>query len=893
VSTKKLVKYIFVNWRYFVISFLLSAFFVFLIFPILVNAGYLRNPLKGSTTETFVGITSLILILLISLWSKARRFWQRYRNTHNLEKPPFIYCDGLFLFLISSALFIVLFHSQPIDFSTEFKQWVTINIGLILAWFFTSYFWKETESSGQSSGIDRDSLSDEPIQSLDQDLLGRKVFIEDLYKAIAELPIRDSFVFGLHGSWGEGKTSVINLLRNKFRENEDFILVNFDPWYFKDEQAVLEAFYRQIEQAISDKFIFSDIKRIFKRYRKLITTGLSQAAVEFPLSFDFFAGESLDRARQSVESSIAQTSRKILIFIDDIDRLRPGEILLFFKLVRLNANFKNTIFLLAFDNVIVGNYLRQDLKADPQFLEKIVQKPVPLPAIEQSDLDLFIHLHIERLLEEMKIPQKTRETFQADFPHIYETQIRKLFKTLRHAKRYLHGLRSTLPAIKKEVNLYDFFILEIIRIFYPRVYNDIWRNPWFYIPLGWSEIGVADTTYMLSPFLAVEADEKYSRIKDHIEGVIKKEEENEVLRELLKTLFPVEVENALGVSRTDYSNVAKNYRAEKRLTHPEAFRKYFMLKVSPGEISDEFMEETIDSWTSVCHDYDAPPGGLEDVLEQTIGEIGRRGKLLEFFKKLFVFEDRIPEGIVPPLIQKLSRNPARFSRETIDHFFHSESEYNEARFLLLRLINGKISKSKIHSMLKETILDTLDVRFAVLVVLSCRPERGGGFSNIYEAGKVEELQDLLANRLKTHFIDEKRDIFEELKEQNGWGLVLYQWATNWMTFKGDNNRIVNQYVLSLIKDNPKKFAIFLTRQRTTTDSETWSYNLDELGRVYHLQEFQKLGNKFKDDTSLTADEREAIRLFLQLANQREDLTSSKDFTSMASREVPGNGSSKQ
>jgi len=851
---KKLKDYIFKNILYIIGTFLVSIFFVFLIFPVLINLEFVKNFLSGTVKEPFIAITALVLLFIIYSWPEAQNLWQRYKKIHKLEKPPFIYLDYIVLFIIFSILLIILFQTRSIpNLSSQFKVFISLNLIFIIGWFLSSFFWKKKKGLQKVTNIDIHSLSDEPIQFAKQDLLEREKFIGDLYKEITNFPFSDPFVLGLYGSWGEGKTSVINLLREKFKDNEDFLVVNFDPWHFKDEEAILTAFYNQIEQILNQRFILPGLKKTLLKYRKLISVGLSQAGIKIDLSH---TEESLEEIRQRIESYITQTKNKIIIFIDDIDRLQPREVLLIFKLVRLNAKFRNTIFLLSFDPIVVQNYLKDNLNADLEFLEKIVQKPVPLPAIEQRDIDQFLDAHVDKLFNELAISKENREKFEKDFPYIYQTQIRKLFKTLRHAKRYLNGLRSTLPAIKNEINLYDFFILEVIRIFYPNVFNDIWRNPWFYIPLNWSNV-----TYFLSPFsFAAKEDEKYSQIKKHVEDVVKDEKEGEVLRELLELIFFVEVKNALGRSRTDYSDVAGSYRAEKRITHPESFRKYFMLKVSPLEISDEFVETTLDLWHS------AKKTEKESIIEKTIFELQKKENLLEFFKKLIVFIDNIQRDIVPDIVEVIYKNAGKFSKKGTENLWNSE--YDKAKSLLMWLINDKIDKDKIQDVLEEVITKSPNLRFSVHIVLSCRKERGGSLYNIYNSIKIEELQSKVANRLKKYFIDEKRDIFDELQEERDWAFVLYQWATNWMTFTGDNNKIVSSYVFSLIKGNIKKFIKFLMHQRQKTASDTWTFNLNELDRVYNLTEFQKLAETFKDDTSLSKEEKESIEMFLKLYNEK-------------------------
>ena len=384
-------------------------------------------------------------------WRRLQKLLQKCKNTYNLENPPPIYPLNIVLFvLISTLLLIILFQNEYIsipNISLKFKVFSFINFIFVIIWFLSSFYWKPKEVKTPISNKDKFSLSEEAIQFPEQDLLDREKFIEDLQKEIENIPFSDSFVFGLYGSWGRGKTSVINLLKNKIEENEHFSIVNFDPWNFKDEEAILSAFYYQIERSLSQKFILPGFKKTFMKYQNLISMGLSQAGIKIDFSD---TKESIEEIRQRIESYITKTKKKIIIFIDDIDRLQPKEILLIFRLVRLNANFQNTIFLLAFDPIVVQNYFKKDLNVDSELLEKIVQKPIPLPAIEQQYIDQFLDNHIEKLFNELLISKERREKFEKDFLLIYQTQIRKFFKTLRRVKRYLNGLRSTLPPIKNK-----------------------------------------------------------------------------------------------------------------------------------------------------------------------------------------------------------------------------------------------------------------------------------------------------------------------------------------------------------------------------------------------------------------------------------------------------------
>ncbi|MBA7662597.1 hypothetical protein ES703_70626 [subsurface metagenome] len=57
-------------------------------------------------------------------------------------------------------------------------------------------------------------------------------------------------------------------------------------------------------------------------------------------------------------------------------------------------------------------------------------------------------------------------------------------------------------------------------------------------------------------------------------------------------------------------------------------------------------------------------------------------------------------------------------------------------------------------------------------------------------------------------------------------------------------------------------------QRKRTTSGAWTFNLDESGQSYNLTEFQKLAEKFKDDSALSIEEKYYIKLFLELYEKK-------------------------
>lgn len=97
--------------------------------------------------------------------------------------------------------------------------------------------------------------TDSPIQNKTADTLGRASFAEKIGKAIAQYNGLDSLVIGIYGKWGNGKTSVINMVleavvAEDVNEESSPIIIHFRPWHFSGQDHLLEQFFKQLAYEI-------------------------------------------------------------------------------------------------------------------------------------------------------------------------------------------------------------------------------------------------------------------------------------------------------------------------------------------------------------------------------------------------------------------------------------------------------------------------------------------------------------------------------------------------------------------------------------------------------------------------------------------------------------------
>jgi predicted KAP-like P-loop ATPase len=162
-------------------------------------------------------------------------------------------------------------------------------------------------------------------------------------------------------------------------------LVDFNPWYFQSAETVTRQFYESIAQAINRDFFYPQLRSIVRRYSRILAPVLKRYGIESIHTDDATA----EQIKELVESYILHTGKKVVVIIDDLERAYDCELLTIFQIVRLSANFKKTLFVLAYDQAQLQTQL-QKLGLSTDFLGKIVQNPVDLPAADKNEIDRFV-----------------------------------------------------------------------------------------------------------------------------------------------------------------------------------------------------------------------------------------------------------------------------------------------------------------------------------------------------------------------------------------------------------------------------------------------------------------------------------------------------------------------
>jgi len=432
---------------------------------------------------------------------------------------------------------------------------------------------------------------DNPITSKELDLLKRNPLAEKIADFISKLEDKESLVIGIEGEWGSGKTSFINLIIDKLKINDKSIIVKFNPWHFSNQNELVKDFFYSLSSLLKQDDDPKKTNRIKNYVEKLINKNEINIIPEISFcGFKIKLGEykpinnqTLEKQKEEIDKLLNEFDKKIVIIIDDIDRLDSEETKLIFKLVKLTANFSNTIFLLAYDRTKVANRITEDGIPGEEYLKKIIQLGFTLPNPDPHDFQKILFNDIDKIIKggDNKYWDRTR------WGNLFYSALKNLFLNIRDIKRYINSLRLDLEIIKmEEINPIDFLGVEAIRVFAPDVYSAIGSNKETFIRLE-SLVAGYDTS-----------GENKSR-KETIEKIInekltgRSDEYKETIRELIKRLFP-QVDGLYSNMNYGY-DWEKEWRLKLQVCSKDIFDKYFSLSIRSTTLSEVSIKELLNS----------------------------------------------------------------------------------------------------------------------------------------------------------------------------------------------------------------------------------------------------------------------------------------------------------
>lgn len=270
-----------------------------------------------------------------------------------------------------------------------------------------------------------------------RDLLG----YSDIAAAVVEAIRReglDPVAVGLFGTWGSGKSSILELVAASVPAKT--VAVRVRPWEYDkaddpkalligdviaqlqaqlDKRGKLETTTKGALTKLTGRVNWTRALTLAAKGVMLQVPSVEDLAKIFKEGDDPGAGASLTAFRTEFEA-LLKTLRdvdRVVVLVDDLDRCLPTAVVATLEAVKLFLSVPKMAFVIAADDTLVTLALAQSYGATSEgrriareYLEKIVQIPVRVPALGLADTEAYLAV---LLLEEVLSPDELSAVIEA------------------------------------------------------------------------------------------------------------------------------------------------------------------------------------------------------------------------------------------------------------------------------------------------------------------------------------------------------------------------------------------------------------------------------------------------------------------------------------------------
>lgn len=535
--------------------------FLFLLLPIfrfylykLVDTIFIKNIIssinRDSCTDIFLLIMGLTILYRIL----------KFRDHELITFLTLVYIYFAVFFYFNYEWTYLYF-----SFSDSIKYIYFINILALISLIFHGCNLSLVEVEGVQIKQSKSFVEDIEINDSENDSMNRDriaVLIKDL---ILNTRNNKAFAIGISGRYGSGKSSFINLIKNSIKnsKNENTIIIDFNPWSVGTRIDLQKAFFEKLISNLSlESHKLSDYLNNYYSTISQNSNNISNFLISLKDILHIFKFNVDDKER--INELTSNLEKKIIIVIDDVDRLYKEEIIDILKIIRSTGNFSNIFYLVAYDKTYLEKSLKDIVQAnDNNYLDKIFQLEVPLPSSLLNNISHNLMVELSKILSEEDIDTLNNTIIPKYFSDNINNQIGSIFNSKRDVIRFVNSFNINYTLIDKNVSFEKFFILQILKFYFPIFYDKFYLNKKEYLKLN-NKGNIKSGFYSLD--VVNSKKYKYEDLVEELNISVNRT----IISNILKTLFKV--------SATQHSI---------DICNPSVFESYFVDRIDDIKISKE------------------------------------------------------------------------------------------------------------------------------------------------------------------------------------------------------------------------------------------------------------------------------------------------------------------
>lgn len=696
--------------------------------------------------------------------------------------------------------------------------------------------------------------TDRPIEKREYDKLGRVFFSEKLGETIYKYNSTDGLVIGLFGKWGTGKTSIINMTEEKLLElykkkskndNERPLIMRFSPWNYSDKNDLIRIFFQNLKSKINLQESGNFRKKVGKALHDyaalvdllalvpatiggtpILSTGATKMLRDLVKSrgANMMKEADLESTRETLEKELINAGKKIIIVIDDVDRLTNNQIRDVFQLVKQVADFPNVIYVLSMDREVVSRALKKIHDVDGnEYLEKIIQIPFEIPELNKNKLNDIFFDKLNKILEELEIDFKGSEYWNSVFYNCISPYV----NTLRDVNRLINVFQFRYAAVCRETAFEDMLAITTIEVLEPKLYKWVIDN---------KDVVCKNVN------ININKETKLSNRRLYLDEFKELGIENDKALKCISTLFPA-FKNRVDEYGYNY-HINSTARGNMRVSHEEKFELYFGFDLSDIKVSRSLINACINLFD-------------KKELSIAIKEIYTKGNIIYFIEEMQGLVDKVPYNrleLISSVLLELQGefigddNRGMFARGINERVTHLAKEIvkklntEEERYNVISLAISDAHKNELGML--AYIINGIELAYARLAGQTSDSD-----------GQIINLEQL--EKLEKEYVEKIRNIAESesILEIPNFRMAFYIWES----FDKDG---ATSYINKLFENtvNKLKFMSANSGKWIGTRGSGWDYDAKSYVEYITKEELYDIVDNIDKDTLFELSELEQIKV---------------------------------
>ncbi len=417
---------------------------------------------------------------------------------------------------------------------------------------------------------------DDPIETWEQDALDRSALVETLSIKVL---VSKAPVVALFGKFGEGKTSILNLLKLHLRGKA--VVISFSTWLPGSPETLASNLLGDVSTECRKLYVVPGLRKSLRRLVDALSGSVSWLKGLSELLSPYSQRDDLDDLRQS----LSRLPQRVVVLLDELDRMQQSEIITLLKIIRGVSSLPNISFICALEREKVEKTICKEFGDESHaFFEKFFPTSVPIPKVDEQ---MFQRSGVERVTKAFKryawfesAPQE-EEQFHKKLLEEWEVNIAPYCDNLRRVSLLANDISVAAAPLVNEVDPIDLVLIEVLHRFQPEVYEIIWRNR--------SALAYDESFMKASRFISdAERQADRARLPKLMDDAVPDPAKRERAERIIKRLFP-------GYGVTEMSRVDRSghnrqkAHDEKRIADPDYFPTYFRYELPQAVFSSRAM----------------------------------------------------------------------------------------------------------------------------------------------------------------------------------------------------------------------------------------------------------------------------------------------------------------